>query len=118
MFRWFKRRLAQPVSRTPLRQQQVDNACQQLKLYCFPFCPYCLKVFRVIRQLKLDIERRDAATSPWADELRREGGKMQTPCLRIEDQDHLQWLYESEEIIHYLKRQFATSEDLPLYDRG
>jgi hypothetical protein len=70
-------------------------------------------VNRVIRQLNLNIECRDAVNaSAYAGELRSEGGKMQTPCLRIQHQDRSDWLYESDDIIQYLRQRFATAKDL------
>jgi len=37
------------------------------------------------------------------------GGKKQVPCLRIEDErGGVQWMYESRDIIRYLKRQLAS----------
>jgi len=37
------------------------------------------------------------------------GGKKQVPCLRIEDErGGVKWMYESRDIIRYLKRQFAS----------
>jgi len=37
------------------------------------------------------------------------GGKKQVPCLRIEDErGGVQWMYESSDIIRYLKQQLAS----------
>jgi len=37
------------------------------------------------------------------------GGKSQVPCLRIESESgDIQWLYESTDIIQYLKNELAT----------
>ena len=42
-------------------------------------------------------------------ELIAGGGKKQVPCLRIEDErGDVQWMYESGDIIRYLKRQLAS----------
>jgi glutathione S-transferase len=36
------------------------------------------------------------------------GGKVQTPCLRIDDgQGNVNWMYESNDIIKYLQQRFA-----------
>ena len=41
-------------------------------------------------------------------ELIAGGGKKQVPCLRIEDEkDGVRWMYESSDIIRYLKQQLA-----------
>ncbi len=94
--------------RSPEQQQQVDSATRGLALYQFPYCPYCVKVRWAVRRLQLNIELRDAANNPAHKQaLRLEGGKLQTPCLRIDQagRDTL-WLYESADIIHYLQQHF------------
>jgi glutaredoxin 2 len=119
MLDWLINSIAKPQRRTPARQSQVDDQTSRLALYCFPLCPYCIKVNRVIRHLNLNIERRDAANeTAWRDDLRRNGGKLQTPCLRIQHPDHDEWLYESEDIIRYLRRSFATCKELPSEESG
>ncbi|MCU7924558.1 MAG: glutathione S-transferase N-terminal domain-containing protein [Candidatus Thiodiazotropha sp. (ex Dulcina madagascariensis)] len=101
-----------PVRRTPERQRQVNQETSRLALYHFPLCPYCLKVSRDIRRLNLRIERRNVFRwDNWADELRREGGKLQTPCLKIRHDDRVEWLYESDEILRFLEQHFAEVED-------
>ncbi|MCU7930413.1 MAG: glutathione S-transferase N-terminal domain-containing protein [Candidatus Thiodiazotropha sp. (ex Codakia rugifera)] len=108
MLYWLLGLLTQPVKRPQEQQRQVDIETSQLALYYFPFCPYCLKVNRVIRRLNLNIERRNASYTPhWYDELHREGGKAQTPCLKIEHDDRIEWLYESDDIICYLRQRFS-----------
>jgi hypothetical protein len=39
-------------------------------------------------------------------ELSQAGGKMQLPCLQIRHPDGTEWLYESEDIISYLRVHF------------
>lgn len=101
---------AAPKQRSMDVQRQVDEETCRLALYQFSSCSYCIKVRRVIRQLDLNIEYRDAANNQlWKLALIREGGLYQTPCLRIEHQDgSVQWMYESADIIRYLKRRFPT----------
>lgn len=90
-------------------QQQVDEASRQLTLYHFETCPYCVRVKRALKRLDLQIELRDAHLPVYAQELRLQGGRYQTPCLRIETGESAQWLYESVEIIRYLERRFPRS---------
>ncbi|MCG7901232.1 MAG: glutathione S-transferase N-terminal domain-containing protein [Candidatus Thiodiazotropha lotti] len=113
MLHWLTSLISKPLRRDPARQRQVDQQTSRLALYHFPICPYCIKVNRVIRKLNLKIEQRNAASdSNWADELQQFGGKLQTPCLKIQQQDGDRWLYESDDIIRYLRQNFATPEDL------
>ncbi|MBT9531575.1 MAG: glutaredoxin, partial [Pseudomonas sp.] len=51
---------------------------------------------------------RDAKNDPQARlELEQQGGKIQVPCLRIEENGQSTWLYESKAIASYLQQRFA-----------
>ena len=97
--------------RTAEEQQRVDQSTRRLSLYQFSACPYCIRVRRVIRKLQLNIELRDAAGDPALQrELQLYGGKLQTPCLRIVQNDQQTvWLYESSAIIRYLNTHFPLN---------
>ena len=59
-------------------------------------------------KLNLPMVKRNASQgSHFRDELLRGGGKIQTPCLRIEKDDGVEWLYESSAIISYLEKRFV-----------
>ena len=96
------------VVRTPAAQQAVDEATASMSMYQFKTCPFCVKVRRQLKRHALNIELRDAKGNPELKaELVREGGRHKVPCLRIEKSDNsVQWLYESSDIIAYLKQQF------------
>ncbi len=81
-----------------------------LTLYHTRFCPFCIMVVRVINDLKLDIELRDTASNPaFHSELVAGGGKQQVPCLKIQSTSgDAQWMYESRDIIEYLKQYKAS----------
>lgn len=97
-----------PVQRSEAYQQQVNEECRKLALYHFSTCAYCLRVRRAIWRLNLPIELRNIAKQPaWSRELREKGGKLQVPCLQIRHPDHTEWLYESDDIISYLKVHFS-----------
>jgi glutaredoxin len=85
------------------------NNTQGLVLFEYFTCPFCFMTRRVIKQLGIDIERRDILKNPdFKQELIKGGGKSQVPCLRIEENNQLTWLYESVEIIGFLKSRFAV----------
>lgn len=44
------------------------------------------------------------ANRAFQTELVKGGGKKQVPCLRIEEKDKVSWMYESGDIIAYLKK--------------
>ncbi len=80
---------------------------QGLILYEYYTCPFCFMTRRVIKQLGVEIEHRDILKNPdYRQELIQGGGKSQVPCLRIESGQHITWLYESADIIKYLKTVF------------
>jgi len=98
------------VERTPEEQAQVDAACQQLALYQFRTCPFCIKVRKEIARLGLNIELRDAQLDPAHKQALLEGGgKVKVPCLKItDDAGQATWLYESDEINRWLHQRFGT----------
>lgn len=97
------------VVRSARAQQEVDARTRGLTLYQFRTCPFCIRTRRAIKRLSLDIETRDAQhdTASRA-QLLEGGGKVKVPCLRIcNDNDKVQWVYESRDIIRYLQENFA-----------
>lgn len=98
------------VERTPEEQAQVDAACQQLALYQFRTCPFCIKVRKEIARLGLNIELRDAQLDPAHKQALLEGGgKVKVPCLKItDDAGQATWLYESDEINRWLHQCFGA----------
>ncbi|KAA1152691.1 glutaredoxin [Pseudoalteromonas sp. FUC4] len=86
-------------------QAQLDQQTSQFKLYQFKACPFCVKVRRAIKREGLNIETRDAKDNEqYRQELLEQGGKVKVPCLRIEKNGQVQWLYESNDIIAYLNK--------------
>jgi glutaredoxin len=77
-------------------------------LYQFESCPYCARVRRYIAEAGLDIPLRDTLRDPAArSELIQGGGDSMVPCLRIERDGQVRWLYESLDIIAYLREHAA-----------
>ena len=105
-------RLAQPdwPQRTPEAQARLDRATENLALYQFEACPFCVKTRHAMRRLGLNIELRDARRDEThRQRLLTEGGKLQAPCLRIPESDgSARWLYESNDIIDYLEDRFGA----------
>ena len=99
------------IARTPNEQAAVDTQCQDLVLYQYKTCPFCIKVRQEMRRLSLNIERRDAQhEGENRQELVRAGGKAKVPCLKITDPaGNSQWLYESSAIITYLRSRFTAA---------
>ena len=106
-----KERLTRPqgMLRAPAEQARVNAACQNLALYQFATCPFCIKVRQEMRRLSLTIALRDTQkSSEHRDTLLAQGHSPKVPCLRISNADgSVKWLYESGDIVRYLQQQFA-----------
>jgi glutaredoxin len=106
----FKERLTRPkgMVREPDRQRVVNLQCQNLALYQFQTCPFCIKVRQEMRRLSLPIEHRDAQhDTAHRTALLHGGGAIKVPCLKISDgSGKSQWLYDSAAIIAYLRARF------------
>jgi len=98
-----------PMQRASDEQAKVDAQTPQMSLYQYLACPFCVKVRRQMRRLNLNIDTRDAKGDPdYKQELAEHGGKLQVPCLRIEEPGKpVEWLYESNAINQYLEQRFA-----------
>jgi glutaredoxin len=97
------------LKRSPEAQQQVANEAAGLALYQFHACPFCVKTRRALHRLNVPVALRDAKNDAVRrQELLEQGGKVQVPCLRIEQSGEVRWLYESKAIGAYLNERFAA----------
>lgn len=98
--------LPKPIERSQVDQDRIDMKTEHLSLYNFANCPFCIKVRRFIHERNINIEILDAANDDThKSDLMNYGGKYQAPCLRIsEPNGEDEWLYESDDIISYLKK--------------
>ncbi|MDY2986566.1 MAG: glutathione S-transferase N-terminal domain-containing protein [Peptoniphilus sp.] len=77
---------------------------KNLKLYYKPTCPYCVKVLNYMDENNietielLNVDEIDGLRA----ELNERGGKTQVPALDIDGKI----MYESDEIVEYLKANF------------
>ncbi|WP_315980130.1 glutathione S-transferase N-terminal domain-containing protein [Aliamphritea spongicola] len=92
----------------PEQQAELDKLTASLSLYQYEACPFCVKVRRAMRRFNLNVEVRDAKRNQdYKTELEQNGGKLKVPCLRIEEQDGVRWMYESGDIIQYLEKNYV-----------
>ena len=76
----------------------------QYSLYYFDACPFCQLVLRSLPSVKVEIELRNTINDPkHRNDLIAGGGRSMVPCLRIDKGEDTQWLYESMDIIKFLK---------------
>ncbi len=106
-----KERVTRPkgMVREPAAQSVVNLQCQNLALYQFQTCPFCIKVRQEMRRLSLPIEHRDAQhDTAHRTALLHGGGAIKVPCLKISDgSGKSQWLYDSKAIVAYLQARFG-----------
>ena len=97
------------IKRDAQAQTAIDEQIGQLTLYQYKACPFCVKVRRAMKRQGLDIEVRDVKRSAAAkSELLAGGGTLKVPCLRIKQGEQAsQCMYESQNIIGYLEKQFV-----------
>ena len=87
----------------------LTHDLNRLALYMRPSCPYCVRVTDFCHEAKIELACRNIAEGEHLEALMVGGGTRQVPCLRILDgQGQSHWLYESLDIISYLKQQFPA----------
>lgn len=74
-------------------------------LYVRTGCPYSAKVLEAAKELHLEIETKNIAYMDVADELKKRGGKLQTPYL-VDEEKKVE-MYESQSIIEYLHHRLS-----------
>ena len=96
------------IKRLPEAQHKIDEQAASMSVYQYFACPFCIKTRRAIHRLNIPLEYRDAQVrgGEHRSTLEQEGGRIKVPCLRIDQGDQTTWLYESNEIIAYLNKQF------------
>jgi len=96
------------MQRDPARQAQVNEQAARLSLYQYHGCPFCIRVRRELHRLNVDIELRDVRkNATYRQELLEQGGRSMVPCLRIDENGKSRWMYESGDIIAWLREQFG-----------
>ena len=106
----FADRMSRPqkLIRSNQAQEMAQDSVNNLSLYQFYACPFCIKTRRAIHKLNVNIKTHDINKNPaHREQLQSEGGKVKVPCLRIEEAGKVRWLYESDEIIRFLQLQVA-----------
>ncbi|MCK5335548.1 MAG: glutathione S-transferase N-terminal domain-containing protein [Gammaproteobacteria bacterium] len=101
--------LPKQIKRSEDEQKAAQQQADELSLYQFYACPFCVKTRRAIHALNIGIEYRDAKNNEThRKDLLEQGGEIKVPCLRIEEAGASRWLYESSDIINYLNQRFSN----------
>lgn len=103
-----------PIERSEQERKLLAREVKRLRVYDYPSCPSSIRVRHTLHRLNLDIQYCDIRKCQvHRDNLLSELGRVHAPCLRIEENQQVQWLDEPEQIIHYLNQRFdpaATEE--------
>lgn len=75
-------------------------------LYIEQHCPYSRRVMNFMKKNNLKVELRDRDKKPNEKELIKRGGKRQTPYF-VDTKTQVE-MYESQDIIEYLKTQLEA----------
>ncbi len=107
-FDWISRPKA--IQRSEADQAKAQLAMQGLSLYQFFACPFCTKTRRAIHKLGVVVDARDINKNhQHRSDLETGGGRVKVPCLRIEEQGKVRWMYESNEIISFLENRLQLA---------
>lgn len=94
-----------PIKITSTELEVIQDKVKDMTIYEFRACPFCVRVRRFMKKNNISINTKDARRNKaFAQELIDGGGKLQVPCLRIGNSSSPEWLYESKDIILYLKK--------------
>jgi glutaredoxin len=96
-----------PIERSPQELRLLAGEIKRLRIYDYPNCPRSLKLRQTLHRLNLDIQYCDIRKCQvHRDNLLAELGRVDAPCLRIEDAGRVSWLCDAEQIVAYLNQRF------------
>jgi len=100
------------VVRDQALQAKIDAQTKEWRLYQLNACPFCVKVRRELARLSVTIPTKEINQSETAHaELMAGGQQDQVPCLMVPGTEgKTEWLYESSEIVSFLRKQFSQSQ--------
>jgi glutathione S-transferase len=88
-----------------MNQVLTDESYQ---LFKYDSCPFCYRVRKYLESNGIAVPVRDIHTEPGAvEELVAGGGRSTVPCLRIERDGEVEWLYESLDIMIYFRDRYG-----------
>ena len=96
--------------RSPEDQEKAQSAVKGLSLYQLYACPFCVKTRRAIHKLNVNLEIKDIGKNQeHRQALETGGGRVKVPCLKIEENDQVRWMYGSSDIINFLEQRVGAS---------
>lgn len=86
----------------------VSTSHKTHALYYSQYCFFCQRVLRFLRGNDQQVELRNTSDIRHHTALAQGGGRTQVPCLLIESEEgQTQWMYESGDIIEYLRKRIS-----------
>jgi len=83
-----------------------------LSLYYYDGCPWCMRVLRALDRLGVRVERRNILEDPQhGRDLAAARGRRTVPVLRIQSDGRDEWMPESADIVAYLERRFSSAAE-------
>jgi len=99
---------AKPIQRDAEGQGKAQASVEGHSLYQLFACPFCVKTRRAIHGLNVNVDIRDIKHPEHRKALAEQGGRVKVPCMRIEEDGDVRWMYESNDIIEYLNKRVAA----------
>ena len=89
----------------------VPQKRDDLALYYYDYCPYCVRVLRALKRLGISVRMRHIHEQPeHRAELVAARGHATVPVLRIAQEGREDiWMPESQDIVRYLEEVVASS---------
>ncbi len=84
-------------------RKQIESILAGTSLYQYPACPFCVKVRRAMKSQGIVLPLVNVKSDAMAkQQLIEHGGRLMVPCLRMETEQGVNWMYESSDIIAHL----------------
>lgn len=87
----------------------VTTATETYELYKTDLCGFCYRVRAFLDENGIEIPLKDVNRDPEAfRELLSGGGRTTVPCLRIQRDNEVEWMFESMDIMRYLAARYGV----------
>ena len=92
-----------------MSETNQTQASESYQLFKTDICGFCYRVRAFLQDNGIDIPERDTMRDQQAfRELLAGGGRTTVPCLRIERDGEVEWMYESLDIMRYLAEKYGV----------
>lgn len=96
-----------PVVCSVERRNAMERDSRRMQLFFSHDCPASLATQRYCQRLGLRVvEKNVARVLSYRNELLNEGGQSRVPCLRVEEEGEVKWLYSCDSIRRFLDQRF------------